>query len=95
MSIEIILQLTGVCQYPNGTTFNYQETEVFATLPALQDRLQAMYDYDTTDGYDSVPRVTLVGARKFIQEYCHEEFDRMVALAEKTGMEIDAILSSN
>lgn len=89
MSIEIVLQLSGVCKYPNGTTFNYQESESFATIPdvrkSLTDmRLSAKYDDDVT--------VDIPQARQSLKEHCHEEFDRLVKLAENSGMDIIALI---
>lgn len=92
MSIVIVLQLSGVCRYPNGTPFNYVQAESFNTNPEDSKSLQATYDYETTDGYGGIAYLTLEKARMSVKPYCYEEFDSMVELAEKSGMDITAIL---
>ena len=90
MSIEIVLQLSGVCQYPNGTTFNYQESESFATSPDVR---KSLTDIQLSANYNDDVTIDILLARQFLKDYCHEEFDRLVALAEKSGMDIIAIIS--
>ena len=86
MSIEIFLELSGVCQYPNGTKFNYRESEVFSGNSDARK-------YLTNDPYDDIT-VDIATARACVKEYCHEEFDRLVALAQSSGMDIIAVISS-